>query len=146
MAIQRFGVLELDVPPEWTDHSVLTLVRKDTERASSTLGRNFVLTRAPFDGTFTIEELAAAHLAALRGSLPKIDVIREELIQIGDEPALARDVRFATPQHGLAQQIHVFFIHGDTAYTMVGIGPAGLAFEAIRAEVLGIVKSLRVRG
>jgi hypothetical protein len=147
MVVHRFGTIELDVPPEWSDQSVLTFVREtDETRARATeLRRNFVITRAPFDGSFSLDELSRGHLSALTAQVPNISVVREEMLEIDGVPAFAREVRFPTPQHGLAQQLHVFHIRGDTAYTMVGIGSAGVAFERTRDELLAIVKSLRVR-
>ena len=146
MAIHRFGTIELDVPPEWSDQSVVSLVREFGEgERTQELRRNFVITRAPFDQTFTLEELARGHLAALTAQVPNLSVVREERIDIDGLPAFVREVRFPTPQHGLAQQLHVFHIKGDTAFTMVGIGSAGAAIDRTRDELLGIVKSFRVR-
>ena len=142
--LHRFGAIELDVPEEWSDQSVLTLVRDQT-KPPTPLRQNFVITRAPFDGSYTLDDLANAHLSALRAQVPGINVVGEERIDIDGLPAIAREVRFPTPQHGTAQQIHVFHIRGATAYTMVGIGSAGAAFEKTRNELLGIVKSFRVR-
>lgn len=149
MVLHRFGTLELDVPPEWSDQSVITFVREDETKASRIktpeLKKNFVLTRAPFDGSYTLEELSRAHLAALRAQVPKIEVLREETIDVDSQPAMVREIRFPTPEHGLAQQLHVFLIRGRTAYTMVGLGSAGLAFDATRTELLAIIQSLRIK-
>jgi hypothetical protein len=145
MALHRFGPIEIDVPPQWSDQSVLTLVRDETGARPQELRRNFVITRAPFDGSFTLEDLARGHFAALSAQVPNITLVGESLLEIDGLPAFAREVRFPTPQHGVAQQLHVFHIRGDTAYTMVGIGSAGVAFEKTRAELLGIVTSFRVR-
>jgi hypothetical protein len=142
--LHRFGAIELDVPEEWSDQSVLTLVRDQTKPPTQ-LRQNFVITRAPFDGSYQLDELAQAHLSALSAQVPGISVVREEKIEIDGLPAIAREVKFPTPQHGTAQQLHVFHIRGDTAYTMVGIGSAGAAFERTRTELLGIVKSFKVR-
>ena len=145
MVLHRFGTIEIEVPPEWSDQSVLTLVREENASKNQILRRNFVITRAPFDGTFTLEELARGHFAALSGQVPNITLVKEELIEIDGLPAFIREIRFPTPQHGLAQQLHVFHIRGDTAYTMVGIGSAGVAFDPTRDELLEIVKSFRVK-
>jgi hypothetical protein len=145
VVLHLFGTIEVEVPPEWSDQSVLTLVREESSSKNQTLRRNFVITRAPFDGTFTLEDLARGHFAALTSQVPNISLVREELIEIDGLPAFTREIRFPTPQHGLAQQLHVFHIRGDTAYTMVGIGSAGVAFEPTRQELLAIVKSFRVK-
>ena len=145
----RFGTLELDVPPKWSDQSVITLVREFEERPGLArmpeLRKSFVVTRAPFDGTFTVEELAHTHLAALRAQILKLELVREDMIEIDGTPAYTREIRFPTPQHGLAQQLHVFMILGDKAYTMVGIGSAGISFDSTRLELLEIIKSFKVR-
>jgi hypothetical protein len=144
MVLHRFGALEIDVPTQWSDQSTITFVR-DQSKPPSKLRENFVITRAPFDGSYTLEDLARAHLDGLRAQVPGVSVASEEKIEIDGLPAIAREVRFPTPQHGTAQQLHVFHIRGDLAYTMVGIGSAGPAFERTRDELFAIVKSLKVR-
>ena len=144
---QRFGDLELALPPKWTDQSVLTFVRPSDRPAgvagAPDLQRNFVLVRAPADGSFGLKDLAPQHLARLQAAIPQIEGLKEGEEVIDGAPALIREVRFPTPGHGLAQQLHVFLIHGDQAFTMVGTGSAGLVFEGLRKELLLLVRSFR---
>jgi hypothetical protein len=140
----RFGELELVLPPGWSDQSVLTFVRApDAPSRMPELQKNLVLVRAPADGSFTVQELAEKHLASLKAAVPKIEVVKESPLTIDGAPALMREVRFGTPAHGLAQQLHVFVIKGDLAFTMVGTASAGLVFEAFRPELMGLVSSFK---
>ena len=144
---ERYGDLELELPPKWSDQSVLTFVRPPDRPAgvagAPDLQRNFVLVRAPADGTFDTRALADQHLASLRTALPNLEVLGESEETVDGAKALLREVRFPTPAHGLAQQLHVFVILGNQAFTMVGTGSAGLVFNTLKKELLSIVRSLR---
>ena len=149
MASHTFGALTLDLPGEWEDQTILTFVKRPKARMATAavqdMNRNLIISRAWADGTFDVHDLAATHLEGLKAAIPDLEVLKEDTAEIAGAPALLREVRFATPSSGIAQQLHVFVVRGELALTCVGTGSAGMAFQWLRKEMLGILESLQVQ-
>ena len=145
MASMQFGAINLDVPDDWEDQSVITLVKRPKAMAGvRDLTRNLMISRAPADGTFDGDALAEIQMESLKAALDDLEVVDEGTLEIGEHSARTREIRFSTPEKGLVQQLHVHVLHGAYAYTIVGTGSAGLAFDGLRKDLLKIVSSFSV--
>ncbi len=148
MSARSFGRIRLDVPDDWQDQSIITLVKPPKGRMATAgvtdVTRNIIINRAEADGSFTAAELAAVHLESLQAALPDLKVISEETVEVSGQPAIAREVQFATSEKGLVQQLHLFVIVDDLALTCIATGSAGLSFSNLRKEVLKIFQGMTV--
>lgn len=148
MPAHSFGRLRLDIPDGWQDQSIITLVKPPKGRMATAgvtdVTRNLIISRAEADGSFTAAELAAVNLESLQAALPDLKVISEETVEVAGQPAIAREIQFATPEKGLVQQLQVFVIVGDLALTCVATGSAGLSFSNLRKEALKIFQGMAI--
>lgn len=150
MSRQSFGALSLDLPSDWEDQSLLTFIKRPKGRMATAavqdMTRNLVINRIPADGSFTAEDLADLHFDSLRASIPDLEVLREESLEVLGAPAVLKEVSFSTPTKGVAQQLQVFVVLEELALSCVGTGNAGMAFQTLRKDVLGILDSLELEG
>ena len=145
MARMKFGAINLDVPDDWEDQSIITLVKRPNSMAGvRDLTRNFMISRAPADGSFDVDALAEIQMQSLQAALDDLQVIDEGALEIGEYSVRTREIRFSTPDKGLVQQLHAHLVHGAYAYTIVGTGSAGLAFDGLRKELLQIISSFSI--
>jgi hypothetical protein len=150
MTRRTFNDISFDVPDDWVDTSIVTLLApspkpvqmlraktSDSERPSVTM------TRADVRGVaYELEDYALAQEKILRELLDDLEVTDRGAAKAGGVDVVTREVKFKDPEGQVMRQSHAYFRMGDTMHTLTATGTHDLSFEPVKKQLEAMLASL----
>jgi hypothetical protein len=140
MLKRTFNTVEISVPEDWADDSVITMVAPPDGQFRA----NLLVTRAEFDGV-DVAAYARGEIKEIRKAVKKHVVHREEPTEVGGRPAFVLEHSFRSPENVQLRQIQTFVANGRTVYTLA-LTSEDASFENLRERFGAIARTFRVTG
>jgi len=146
--------VELTVPSEWEDASVVTLLGKKPDRPTMMRAKlesderpNIVLGRHPLGKLdIDLEIFAEGQTQLMHRLMDGLRVLETGRVKIGGEGGIdgvVREYAFKGPD-GVLQQIQVYFQRGGDIFMLTGTGSHDTTFDTLRQAVLAMCDDIRL--
>ena len=112
----KHNEISVEIPPNWSDHSTITLVAPFDESGTAT---TVVVTKNFVGGHQTLEEFVEYQLKILEDSMPEFTLLDFWENEINGRRCLQQLHHFQT-ENGTFQQVQTFFLANQTIYTVTG--------------------------
>lgn len=139
MANLLFNQLEIDLPDEWVDLSVITVVARE----ATTFRPNVVITREQTNAD-DLEAYAKKQIREFRKQMKRYAVHREERMEVGAREAYLLEHSFMSPENVPVRQIQVYVPDGALVLAL-SFTHAEDQFETLRETFETAVRSFRLR-
>ncbi len=149
---QRYGPLQLDVPAELVDETLVVLrapvpppaVRMRVA-ARESLRPSFVIKRVPVvgDAAPALEDVGAAEERMLAATLDGFSVLARDVRTLAGRPTLVVEVSFDAPD-GKLRQVHVTFVVEHTVLVFVATALDDASFSAVRDQLLAMAATAQL--
>ena len=153
MSRTHYGNINLQIPDDWEDASIITLLPPTPESFSMLTTKgvgqqqpNLVIRRQSFSGEAPdLEAFANAQEQMMRQLTEDVKVLSRETLTLSNSgrPSILREFSFrAEPSY--IQQLHVYFVVDQQVLTACGTGAADASFGKLRTSFLDLLHSIEL--
>lgn len=132
--------VELEVPDDWTNISVVSFAKGHPDGRSSRIG----LTSVPLLPGDTLQGRADAQVRRMEANVTGLSVLERSEVVLGRVPALQLLMKWSHPTEGVLMQLVTFAVRGHKLWTFIVTTPESLLDEMDR-PLQRIMGSLVVR-